>query len=125
MAARLVAPALPALQTVVALCQLLQAVPKTIMQLMNVEGLTRENVASHLQKYRILLRKKQEQEAVGAAGTSPTAAHQQHERAGGGVPGDELAEGEVHEDGDEEQQHDDDDEEDGGHAPSPSRRNRP
>ncbi|CAM0885527.1 unnamed protein product [Alopecurus aequalis] len=28
------------------------AVPKTIMQLMNVEGLTRENVASHLQKYR-------------------------------------------------------------------------
>ncbi|KAJ0799332.1 putative transcription factor MYB-HB-like family [Helianthus annuus] len=29
------------------------AVPKTIMQLMNVEGLTRENVASHLQKYRL------------------------------------------------------------------------
>lgn len=28
------------------------AVPKTIMQLMNVDGLTRENVASHLQKYR-------------------------------------------------------------------------
>ncbi|KAK3004009.1 hypothetical protein RJ639_017896 [Escallonia herrerae] len=26
------------------------ALPKTIMQLMNVEGLTRENVASHLQK---------------------------------------------------------------------------
>ena len=26
------------------------AVPKTIMQLMNVEGLTWENVASHLQK---------------------------------------------------------------------------
>ncbi len=25
------------------------AVPKTILQLMNVEGLTRENVASHLQ----------------------------------------------------------------------------
>jgi SHAQKYF class myb-like DNA-binding protein len=29
-----------------------QAVPKTILQLMNVEGMTRENVASHLQKYR-------------------------------------------------------------------------
>lgn len=33
------------------------AVPKTILQLMNVEGLTRENVASHLQKYRILLKR--------------------------------------------------------------------
>ncbi|XXG66302.1 hypothetical protein AAC387_Pa05g3814 [Persea americana] len=33
------------------------AVPKTIMQLMNVEGLTRENVASHLQKYRLYLRR--------------------------------------------------------------------
>ncbi|KAJ7562952.1 hypothetical protein O6H91_03G090100 [Diphasiastrum complanatum] len=33
------------------------AVPKTIMQLMNVEGLTRENVASHLQKYRTHLKK--------------------------------------------------------------------
>ncbi|PSR95093.1 Transcription factor LUX like [Actinidia chinensis var. chinensis] len=35
------------------------AVPKTIMQLMNVEGLTRENVASHLQKYRLYLKRKQ------------------------------------------------------------------
>ncbi|XP_058099329.1 transcription factor PCL1-like [Magnolia sinica] len=33
------------------------AVPKTIMQLMNVEGLTRENVASHLQKYRQYLKR--------------------------------------------------------------------
>ncbi|KAI3989877.1 hypothetical protein MKX01_040847 [Papaver californicum] len=33
------------------------AVPKTIMQLMNVEGLTRENVASHLQKYRLYLKR--------------------------------------------------------------------
>ncbi|XP_021285514.1 disease resistance protein At4g27190-like [Herrania umbratica] len=33
------------------------AVPKRIMQLMNVEGLTRENVASHLQKYRLYLRR--------------------------------------------------------------------
>ena len=30
------------------------AVPKTIMQLMNVEGLTRENVASHLQKLSLI-----------------------------------------------------------------------
>nr|QEX51362.1 transcription factor PCL1-like isoform X6 [Cymbidium ensifolium] len=35
------------------------AVPKTIMQLMNVDGLTRENVASHLQKYRLYLKRLQ------------------------------------------------------------------
>ncbi len=34
-----------------------KAVPKTIMQLMKVDGLTRENVASHLQKYRLSLKK--------------------------------------------------------------------
>ncbi|KAJ0776563.1 putative transcription factor MYB-HB-like family [Helianthus annuus] len=32
---------------------------KTIMQLMNVEGLTRENAASHLQKYRLYLKSMQ------------------------------------------------------------------
>ncbi|KAK4376044.1 hypothetical protein RND71_006721 [Anisodus tanguticus] len=37
------------------------AVPKTIMQLMNVEGLTRENVASHLQKYRLYTKRMQGQ----------------------------------------------------------------
>ncbi|KAJ0902847.1 putative transcription factor MYB-HB-like family [Helianthus annuus] len=35
------------------------AVSKTIMQLMNVEELTRENVASHLQKYRLYLKRMQ------------------------------------------------------------------
>ena len=34
-----------------------RAVPKTILALMNVDGLTRENVASHLQKYRAYLRR--------------------------------------------------------------------
>ncbi|KAI7842370.1 hypothetical protein COHA_004009 [Chlorella ohadii] len=33
------------------------AVPKSILALMNVEGMTRENVASHLQKYRLYLRR--------------------------------------------------------------------
>ncbi|PHT32141.1 putative sugar phosphate/phosphate translocator [Capsicum baccatum] len=33
------------------------AVPKKILELMNVPGLTRENIASHLQKYRLYLRR--------------------------------------------------------------------
>ncbi|XP_074290468.1 transcription factor PCL1-like [Silene latifolia] len=44
------------------------AVPKTIMQLMNVEGLTRENVASHLQKYRLYLKRNQ----VGSFDSGPS-----------------------------------------------------
>ncbi|KAJ7517898.1 hypothetical protein O6H91_13G029500 [Diphasiastrum complanatum] len=47
------------------------AVPKTIMQLMNVEGLTRENVASHLQKYRLYLKRMQ-----GLTSEGPTASDQ-------------------------------------------------
>ncbi|XP_042506531.1 two-component response regulator ORR26-like isoform X2 [Macadamia integrifolia] len=34
-----------------------RAVPKNILEVMNVEGLKRENVASHLQKYRMFLRR--------------------------------------------------------------------
>lgn len=44
---------------VVAYLGLKNAVPKTIMQMMNVEGLTRENVASHLQKYRLYVKRMQ------------------------------------------------------------------
>lgn len=33
------------------------AVPKSILSLMNVDGMSRENVASHLQKYRIYLKR--------------------------------------------------------------------
>jgi len=44
------------------------AVPKTIMQLMSVDGLTRENVASHLQKYRLYLKRMQGISAAGPGG---------------------------------------------------------
>nr|GMD46454.1 transcription factor PCL1-like [Ipomoea batatas] len=44
------------------------AVPKTIMQLMSVDGLTRENVASHLQKYRLYLKRMQGLSNGGGAG---------------------------------------------------------
>ena len=39
-----------------------QAVPKAIMQSMNVKGITRENVASHLQKCRAQPRQMERQE---------------------------------------------------------------
>ncbi|XP_047331674.1 transcription factor LUX-like [Impatiens glandulifera] len=45
---------------VVAHIGLQNAVPNSIFQMMNVEGLTRDNVASHLQKYRLYLNRKQE-----------------------------------------------------------------
>ncbi|XP_022899654.1 transcription factor MYBC1-like [Olea europaea var. sylvestris] len=44
------------------------AVPKTIMQLMSVDGLTRENVASHLQKYRLYLKRMQGISSNGSGG---------------------------------------------------------
>ncbi|KAH6779579.1 Homeodomain-like superfamily protein [Perilla frutescens var. hirtella] len=49
------------------------AVPKTIMQLMSVDGLTRENVASHLQKYRLYLKRMQGISNNGGGGNSPAA----------------------------------------------------
>ncbi|KAJ6790894.1 two-component response regulator ARR1-like [Iris pallida] len=38
-----------------------KAVPKKILELMNVPGITRENVASHLQKYRMYMKKMSEE----------------------------------------------------------------
>ncbi|KAK1427024.1 hypothetical protein QVD17_15706 [Tagetes erecta] len=64
------------------------AVPKTIMQLMSVDGLTRENVASHLQKYRLYLKRMQGLSSSGSGGdpatdhlfaSSPVPAHFLHQ----------------------------------------------
>ncbi|KAL8460070.1 hypothetical protein ACS0TY_031835 [Phlomoides rotata] len=49
------------------------AVPKTIMQLMSVDGLTRENVASHLQKYRLYLKRMQSISSGGGGNNSAAA----------------------------------------------------
>ncbi|KAL1813458.1 hypothetical protein ACET3Z_023523 [Daucus carota] len=49
------------------------AVPKTIMHLMSVDGLTRENVASHLQKYRLYLKRMQQGNLSGHASSGDTA----------------------------------------------------
>ncbi|CAH1446787.1 unnamed protein product [Lactuca virosa] len=65
------------------------AVPKTIMQLMNVEGLTRENVASHLQKYRLYLKRMQGLSNEGPSSSdhlfaSTPVPQSLHESSGGG-----------------------------------------
>ncbi|CAN6342019.1 unnamed protein product [Urochloa humidicola] len=51
------------------------AVPKTIMQLMSVDGLTRENVASHLQKYRLYLKRMQGLGGGGGGGGGAGGSH--------------------------------------------------
>ena len=49
------------------------AVPKAIMKIMDVEGLTRENVASHLQKYRLQLKRAHDSsESTRASGDAAT-----------------------------------------------------
>nr|GEW96221.1 two-component response regulator ARR12-like [Tanacetum cinerariifolium] len=54
-----------------------KAVPKTIHDLMNVEGLTRQNVGSHLQKYRLYLKRisQQENTAVASGGSTDASSY--------------------------------------------------
>ena len=59
-----------------------QAVPKAIMQSMNVKGITRENVASHLQKYRAQLKKTAAAQAAAKAEAAAKEGKQEGEKEG-------------------------------------------
>jgi hypothetical protein len=67
-----------------------EAVPKKILELMKVDGLTRENVASHLQKYRLYLKRVQQntpQQGGNASAAAAAAAAGNGSFAGMGLQG--------------------------------------
>ncbi|KAJ0714895.1 putative response regulator and transcription factor RR-B-type family [Helianthus annuus] len=73
-----------------------KAVPKKILELMNVAGISRENVASHLQKYRLYLKRLSGSQHLGSMDPSfmgmPDAGFDlQALAAGGQLPGQSLA----------------------------------
>ncbi|GAB4819223.1 hypothetical protein N2152v2_006269 [Parachlorella kessleri] len=64
-----------------------KAVPKRILDLMNVEGLTRENVASHLQKYRLYLKRVEGVQGSPNGATKPSARGSGRQGTGAGAAG--------------------------------------
>ena len=70
------------------------ALPKAIMNDMKVAGLTRENVSSHLQKYRIRVKEEQEKEAEKSRGEDAEDGEREREAGGenAGESGDVKAE---------------------------------
>ncbi|XP_076904486.1 two-component response regulator ARR2-like isoform X1 [Bidens hawaiensis] len=73
-----------------------KAVPKKILELMNVPGISRENVASHLQKYRLYLKRLSSSQHLGPMDASfmgnPDAGYDLQALASGGqLPGQSFA----------------------------------
>jgi len=69
------------------------ALPKAIMNDMKVPGLTRENVSSHLQKYRIRVKEEQEKEAENGRGEDTEVGEDGERERGREAGGEKAGEG--------------------------------